>query len=192
MSSPNNYANGKPEHANGNHENANGKSEHANGNHDASDHDMDLWLEHLDETISEVFTQMLGVTCLPSASASQGEEQFKVVLHVTGEIERTFCLYFDKAAAKAAVFAFTQDDTADWEPQVEDAVGEIGNMVVGTLKRKLLTSTIPSQLSIPTVTREYREPAAEGADSSGREYQFLENTLEIRLNFGPAPVAQEK
>jgi CheY-specific phosphatase CheX len=169
--------------------------DHSPGNHDPNDLEMRRWLDHLDETISEVFVQMLGVTCLPSASATQGEEQFKVVLHVTGEIERTFCLYFDKAAAKAAVYAFTQDDTADWEPQVEDAVGEIGNMVVGTLKRKLLTSAIPSQLSIPTVTRECREAPAAAAThmgASGRGYEFLDNTLEIRLNFSPAPVAQEK
>lgn len=168
--------------------------DHVPGNQVAENHDMDRWLDHLDETISEVFVQMLGVTCLPSASAAQGDEQFKVVLHVTGEIERTFCLYFDKAAAKAAVYAFTQDETADWEPQVEDAVGEIGNMVVGTLKRKLLTSAIPSSLSIPTVTREYREaPPATLPGASGRDYEFLDNTLEIRLNFGPAAAAtQEK
>lgn len=154
---------------------------------------MDRWLDQLDATISEVFVQMLGVTCLPSSSATQGEEQFKVVLHVTGEIERTFCLYFDKAAAKAAVYAFTQDETADWEPQVEDAVGEIGNMVVGTLKRKLLTSTIPSSLSIPTVTREYRDPPpAVPPGASRRDYEFLDNTLEIRLNFGSGAATQEK
>jgi CheY-specific phosphatase CheX len=153
---------------------------------------MDQWLDHLDATISEVFTQMLGVTCLPSSSATQGEEQFKVVLHVTGEIERTFCLYFDQAAAKAAVYAFTQDDTADWEPQVEDAVGEIGNMVVGTLKRKLLTSSIPSSLSIPTVTREYREPPAAAVPGASRDYAFLDNTLEICLNFGSNTGANEK
>jgi CheY-specific phosphatase CheX len=163
------------------------------GTDDPGDHDMARWLDQLDATISEVFEQMLGVTCLPSATASQEEEQFKVVLHVTGEIERTFCLYFDKAAAKAAVYAFTQDDTADWEPQVEDAVGEIGNMVVGTLKRKLLTSAIPSSLSIPTVSREYREtPSPVRPGSSGREYEFLDNTLEIRLNFGPSAPAEKK
>lgn len=150
--------------------------------------EMDRWLEQLDATIGEVFRAMLGVTCLPSAHPSGGDEQFKVVLHVTGEIERTFCLYFDKAAAKAAVFAFTQEETEDWEPQVEDAVGEIGNMVVGTLKRKLITSAMPSALSAPTVTRERRKPPSPvppGALRSKREYEFLDNTLEIRLNFRP-------
>ena len=148
---------------------------------------MDHWLDQLDVTISEVFKEMLGVTCVPSALPSKGGEQFKVVLHVTGEIERTFCLYFDEAAAKAAVFAFTQDESADWEPHVEDAVGEIGNMVIGTLKRKLLNSAMPSSLSIPTVSREQRKvgsPVPPGA--SRRDYEFLDHTLEIRLDFRPS------
>ena len=154
---------------------------------DPATNDMARWLEHLDTTISEVFGQMLGVTCLPSASASPGEEQFKVVLHVTGEVHRTFCLYFDKAAAKAAVHAFTQEETADWEHQVEDAVGVIGNMVVGTLKRKLITSSIPSSLSTPIVSRERRAaPASLPPGATQRDYEFLDNTLEIRLDFGPA------
>lgn len=147
---------------------------------------MDLWLRQLDATIGEVFSKMFGVACLPSVSASHSEEQFKVVLQVTGEIERTFCLYFDKSAARAAVFAFTQEDTEDWERQVEDAVGEIGNMVVGTLKRRLIASAIPSSLSIPTVSRVQRKPpspSAPGALRSQREYEFLDNALEIRLTF---------
>jgi len=153
---------------------------------------MDLWLAELDATISEVFTEMLGVTCLPCACSSSKEgEQFKVVLHVIGEVERTFCLYFDKPAAKAAVFAFTQDETEDWEHQVEDAVGEIGNMVIGTLKRKLLNSAMPSSLSVPTVTREERKvnPGAP-AGVSRRDYEFLDNTLEICLNFRRAEAIQ--
>ena len=170
----------------------------SNGNHNGPKDDphaqeMTLWLEHLDTTISEVFGQMLGVTCLPSSSATAGEEQFKVVLQVTGEVHRTFCLYFDKAAAKAAVHAFTQEETADWEHQVEDAVGEIGNMVVGTLKRKLITSSIPSSLSTPTVSRVNRSvPSAVAPGASRRDYEFLDNTLEIRLNFSPAVSAVEK
>jgi chemotaxis protein CheX len=153
--------------------------------------DMDRWLDQLDATMCEVFKEMLGVTCLPSATRSKGGELFKVVLHVTGEVERTFCLYFDKPAAKAAVYAFTQDDTEDWEPQVEDAVGEIGNMVIGTLKRKLLNSAMPSSLSVPTVSREERKVnKTAAAVTSRRDYQFLDNTLEIRLNFRPAEVPQ--
>lgn len=154
--------------------------------------DMERWLEQLDVTISEVFTDMLGVTCLPSASKCKGGEQFKVVLHVTGEIERTFCLYFDRSAAKAAVIAFTQDETSDWEPQVEDAVGEIGNMVIGTLKRKLLNSAMPSSLSVPTVSREQRKGASTVVpDGSRRDYEFLDSTMEIRLSFRPATASQE-
>ena len=149
--------------------------------------DMDHWLDQLDITIREVFTEMLGVTCLPSASASKGGEQFKVLLHVTGEIERTFCLYFDEAAAKAAVFAFTQDEGGEWEPHVEDAVGEIGNMVIGTLKRKVLDSAMPSSLSVPTVSRETKKPAGPiPVGASQRDYEFLDHTLEIRLDFRPS------
>lgn len=152
---------------------------------------MDRWLDQLDATISEVFQNMLGVTCLPSANRSKGGELFKVVLHVTGDVERTFCLYFDKPAAKAAVFAFTQEDTEDWEPQVEDAVGEIGNMVIGTLKRKLLNSALPSSLSVPAVSREDRKVnPATPAVTSRRDYEFLDNTLEIRLDFRPAAAVQ--
>ena len=148
--------------------------------------DMDHWLDQLDITIREVFTEMLGVTCLPSASNSKGGEQFKVVLHVTGEVERTFCLYFDEAAAKAAVFAFTQDEAGDWEPHVEDAVGEIGNMVIGTLKRKVLDSGMPSSLSVPIVSREKRKPDLPlPAGASQRDYEFLDHTLEISLDFRP-------
>lgn len=154
--------------------------------------EMELWLDHLDTTISEVFEEMLGITCLPTATAIKGEEQFKVVLHVTGEVERTFCLYFDQGAAKAAVFAFTQDETVDWEPQVEDAVGEIGNMIIGTLKRKLLTSALPSSLSVPIVSREQRKVLADPlTGGSRRDYEFLDNTLEISLNFQPGVATQD-
>jgi CheY-specific phosphatase CheX len=88
------------------------------------------------------------------------------------------------ASAKAAVIAFAGDDSIEWEPLIDDAVVEIGNVVVVTLKRKLERGDVPVKLSVPAV---YREPHVTRLDAgpgvSIHHYRFLDNKLKIQPTF---------
>ena len=152
--------------------------------HEADTLDMNRWLDLLDTTVNEVFESMLGMPCLPADPDLGQHERLKVMLSLSGKVQRNFCLYFSPDSAKTAVIAFTGDEAIEWEPLVDDALGEIGNIVIGSLKTKLDIDLVPACLSTPAISREVkvrRRAAAPG--ESNRYYAYLEHKLEIQLSF---------
>jgi CheY-specific phosphatase CheX len=146
--------------------------------------ESDRWLDQLDDTVNEVFESMLGAPCLPTDPQAASKDRLKVVLRLSGQVERNFCLYFSLDFAKAAVIAFTGDEAIEWEPLVDDALGELGNIVVGRLKTKLDLDIVPVQMSSPSVSRDL--PVALLASAVGntdRDYAYLEHKLKIQLTF---------
>ena len=62
-----------------------------------------------------------------------------------------------------------------------DAAGEIGNMVVGSLRGKLGFALASSKMSVPEISITRPEPVAEKEPELTRTFRFEGNWLEVRL-----------
>ncbi len=116
--------------------------------------------EAVDQAIREVFRTMTGQT----VGLLTGEFNFEnnewndpalakltVVLGFTGNIQGSLCLSLSEQAAIQWSEAILLEDLSQVDQTVIDAVGELGNMVVGGAKRRLPGNNLT--MSLPTVLR---------------------------------------
>jgi len=141
-----------------------------------------LWMSHLDTAVNDVFLYMLGIPCHPAFDRSTSGVQLKVSIGVSGGLEARCTLYFSFPAGKAAALAFTGDESMDGDSIIDDAVGEIGNMIIGALKNKFDVAST-SYMTVPSVSREEFSLRFFDAqnDCSWRDYTFMGNAMQIRV-----------
>lgn len=113
-----------------------------------------------DESICEVFSLMTGVplTLETVQSGDDGivsclsqDRALIVLLAITGEIQGSLSLSLHTQAAIDWTHALIEHVADDIDQIVVDAVGELGNMFVGGVKRRL--SAYDLKMSLPTVIR---------------------------------------
>jgi CheY-specific phosphatase CheX len=116
--------------------------------------------ESVDRSIREVFSMMIGVELTQSRASSpgpiasvacSGEPAMTVLLGLTGEIQGSLSLSLTEKAAIEWTRALIDHETDEVDQTVIDAVGELGNMVVGGVKRRLAGNNLT--MSLPTVFR---------------------------------------
>lgn len=114
---------------------------------------MDNVIQYVSELSESVWGQTLGMTLIPSTSAvppggDGGTVQGHV--HISGEWQGTLVLQCSTALAReAAVRMFGEDCSGDTLQDMQDAVGELTNMIGGNIKA--LVSTDGCYLSLPMV-----------------------------------------
>lgn len=161
-----------------------------------------LCLGYLDATVQEVFDRMLGWTCTPAkpgdkaeaAGRQESRQRFQVTIQVFGNLEGSCSLFYSQPAAHAIASAFEDDDAEVTALAASDAVGEIGNMIVGSLRSKLGFSLAPSTMSVPTVCMVAdtgEEPPVEVTREMRRSYAFGLHGLQVRLALCRAAVPPE-
>ncbi len=109
----------------------------------------------VDESIREVFSMMLNRsiecgTVEESVAASQNSA-ITVLLGLTGEIQGSLSLTLTEKAAIDWTRELINEDITEMDENVSDAVGELGNLVVGGAKRRL--EDFGLSMSLPTVLR---------------------------------------
>jgi len=114
----------------------------------------------VDASICEVFSTMIGED-LKLASATyvepglrnseSNEPALTVLLGLTGGIQGTLSLSLSERAAIQWTHALIEHETNKVDQTVIDAVGELGNMVIGGVKRRLAGNSLT--MSLPTVIR---------------------------------------
>jgi chemotaxis protein CheX len=117
-----------------------------------ADHCTDTrWIEQLDGVVADVFNIMLQQSCEvvedPPAAAAEIDIAAKILL--SGTIDAQCLVEFPQATAKKLTDALlgSQDDWDD--ALIEDAIGELCNMIAGGWKSKLRTAASTSGLSVP-------------------------------------------
>ncbi len=148
----------------------------------AVNHNLVLWMSHLDTAVSDVFQHMLGIPCQPAIPSANVGDQLKVAIRLSGDFDAQCTLYFTVPGARAATVAFTGDDSIHTDLLIHDAVGEIGNMIIGSLKSKLMT-TLTSSMTVPAVSRESCSVSRLNTRSNRarRNYVFMGNAMQIQL-----------
>jgi chemotaxis protein CheX len=143
-------------------------------------------VNRLDTAVSEVFEMMLERSCDPmDGDVTIVDGRIVARIQFTGAVSGECILY--ASPATAAVTAEAMLGTASSEacdPMVDDAIGELCNMIAGGWKSKLEHPQAGCLISVPAVTREGLV-ALEGKFGTkfSRTYSFQGNVFGIVLAF---------
>ena len=144
-----------------------------------------VFQETITRAVQEVFKTMLGQSATHSPMTA---EETKVALdlvtpHVVstvgfiGSINGLIYLYMDvKFAAKCAgnLLGMNDQEIAEaGEEAVNDAIGELTNMTVGTFKNQLSDKGFPCKLTIPSIMRGSNFQIEPISSATRRTYRFL-------------------
>jgi chemotaxis protein CheX len=120
-------------------------------------HDRGRWTEQIDGTVAAVFEQMLGLSCAVAKQSGAGEPDISAKVLFSGAMQGCCVVEFPVAAARRLTDRFlgTAERTAElWDrAMVEDAVGELCNMIAGGWKSGLGSQNSGCELSLPIMRR---------------------------------------
>jgi chemotaxis protein CheX len=137
--------------------------------------------EELDSVVSRVFQVMLLRSCsVAEASPADAPNIFATVL-LSGAVEAQCIVEFPFAAAEKLTDAFLGAEDGDcWDDaMIEDAVGELCNMIAGGWKIKLGALDSACRLSTPILSRATtRWP--DTRDAMRRTYAFDDSVFHVR------------
>jgi chemotaxis protein CheX len=129
---------------------------------------------HLDAAVAEVFAMMLGVDCRRVAlDAPEEEEIVTAVVGFGGLLSGACILRSGSRAARALAGRMTGMEFGEIDATVQDAVGELCNMLAGSWKGKVPELAAKCGLSVPAVI-------------TGRDYNLHVQAPEFRLHHGYA------
>jgi chemotaxis protein CheX len=128
---------------------------------------------NLDAAVAEVFEMMLGVVCRREASAAPDHEDERVtaVVGFGGPLSGACILRSGGRAARELACRMTGMTFDEVDATVQDAVGEICNMLAGSWKGKVPELAAKCGLSVPAVI-------------TGRDYNLHVQAPEFRLHHG--------
>lgn len=117
--------------------------------------------EHIARAVADVFRTMLSKTAAlreaePEAALAPGQQVVGTV-GFTGELTGVVYLYFEQEFANQCtgrVLGMSEPELrAAGDEVVNDAVGELTNMVAGSFKNALCDAGFPCKLTIPSILR---------------------------------------
>jgi chemotaxis protein CheX len=160
------------------------------GNNAASN-DMRLtdtcnWEELLFQGTQEVFEMMIGIPLRRcDGGNTQGTGKLTAVIGLAGPITGVFAIRCDEKAAIGIACGMLGMDANEARNEMEDAVGELCNMVVGNFKCKLGRLGEESVLSIPTVIhgRDYQVRPMINGSSLECHMEAAEGVMHCRLDY---------
>lgn len=141
-------------------------------------------IARLDSAVSEVFEMMLDRSCGPVDAEIGIHERITARIQFSGAINGECLVYASQTVAQIAAEALLGTVSETCDPMVEDAVGELCNMIAGGWKSKLGSSEAVCLISVPAVTRDdtlgFRD---EFGTSYHRCYSFQGNVFGVALAF---------
>jgi chemotaxis protein CheX len=112
----------------------------------------------IQDAVSEVFTTMLSMNvelAKPEMAAMNGEAHIASAVGFIGRMTGVVYLYSSGSFARTMTGQLLglTDAEVDGDEMVNDAVGELANMVVGHVKSRLADRGMPCVLTIPSIVR---------------------------------------
>ncbi len=144
-------------------------------------------LTDADETLSAVFTEMLGfeiVTAVCCSSFSTPNDDVRTaIVGLSGIVRGTCTVRMTTRAAQAMASAMLGDEEAD-EEMLNDALGELCNMIAGGWKNRIPLLASECRLSPPTVISgsAYKVHVSQATEHQKRCYDFAGNQLHLSLS----------
>jgi chemotaxis protein CheX len=142
--------------------------------------DQDRWIAHMDDAVGEVFELMLGQRCAVVDHCAALEAGISAKIVFSGTLEGQCVVRVSTAGADRLADALL-GGAGDWdEEMIDDAVGELCNMIAGGWKSRLGAPASVCHLSVPSVARGPGSKRVE--DGAGRRfYVFDEAVVEVTL-----------
>ena len=108
--------------------------------------------EYLDRATDEVFSTMMGLSCVPDEQGGARErERISALIGLAGAMSGSMVLHIGHAAAMRMAEHLTGAAITELDEVVRDAIGEVCNMVAGTWKGFDPVLCAGCMLSTPTV-----------------------------------------
>jgi len=144
--------------------------------------------ERADETVAEVFNMMLGHQIGPvselDTTPCEANERTAIV-GFSGSMRGTCEIRMSTLAARAVASAMLGGTPVeDGDDSIDDAIGELCNMIAGGWKNRVPTLTSDCTLSPPTVISggDYKVHMRQPSMKMARVYRFDGNTLHLTLH----------
>ena len=144
--------------------------------------DQRIW--QIDEVVADVFRMMLRQSCEVVGDAAAPGIDISAMVLLSGPIEAQCLIEFPHPTAKKLANALLGCEDACEDAIIEDAVGELCNMIAGGWKSKLGATASASDLSAPAISRSRapdRIPLNECSLRMRRTYAFDNSPFTISL-----------
>jgi chemotaxis protein CheX len=153
--------------------------------------------ETVNRAVSDVFSTMLGCEAVPASTEDLGDVLRLEAAHVVGtvgfigEMKGLIYLYFKEDFAEQCacdMLGMTRAEMIEGgEEVVNDAIGEITNMTVGTFKNQLADRGSPCRLTIPSIMRGSHFQVEPIQEASRRVFRFTvhDHVLTVDLMMQP-------
>ncbi len=145
--------------------------------------------ERADEAVGEVFSMMLGfeakaVEGAPVAVVAGEVFGRTAIVGFSGAMRGSCEIRMDSLAAHAICSAMIGDVSVEEDESIDDAVGELCNMLAGGWKNRVPTLSSSCALSPPTVIsgRAYKVHMSSPSTKFSRSYRFDVHTLNLTLH----------
>jgi chemotaxis protein CheX len=148
-------------------------------------------IDSIDESIREVFEMMAGSVLVregepceigtENCHPSESPTEISVVMGLTGDLQGSMSLSMTNDAAIKWTESLIDHQATEIDQTVVDAVGELGNMVVGGAKRRLCDFAL--KMSLPSVIR----VGGDGISFTKRgkaiaiAYQYADSTITVLI-----------
>ncbi|MGH9344826.1 MAG: chemotaxis protein CheX [Terriglobia bacterium] len=142
---------------------------------------MNEWLERMESATQEVFESVLGVRMERRSPGSEnGASDLTAIISLAGSPSGVFKIGCSDASAAHLAMRMLGSDAPESEENAKDALGEVCNMIAGSIKSRLTRSEDLCKISVPMII-------------SGRNYHV--HTLvsgeryELQLDYEGQPVS---
>jgi chemotaxis protein CheX len=142
-------------------------------------------MTQLDLAVAEVFETMLERSCDPMEGEVDAVEARLVArIQFTGTVDGECLLYASQATASVTAEALLGTPAEPHDPMIDDAIGELCNMIAGGWKNKLSSEQSSCLISVPAVTRGGLEGyKTQFGTKFNRNYSFQGNVFGVILAF---------
>jgi chemotaxis protein CheX len=148
-----------------------------------TDNIQDL-ISRLDSVVFEVFEMMLDRNCAPLDTQVDIDERITTRIRLSGSITGECLVYASQTVAQIAAEVLLGNVSDPFDPMIDDAVGELCNMIAGGWKNKLDPSSEVCLISVPAITRDpVLNVASNPSITYNRCYAFQGNVFGVSLAF---------
>jgi chemotaxis protein CheX len=149
-------------------------------------------IDDLDElvgsAVTALFGTMLGMQMLPvpvQAGFGNNEAHVAGVVGFIGKLSGVVYVYTTQSFARriTATFLGLKDSELEGGEMVNDAMGELANMLVGQMKSRLTDRGIPCVLTIPSVVRGSHFSVEAISSTEGHVFSFEAQGNRIFIHF---------
>jgi chemotaxis protein CheX len=140
-------------------------------------------LTHLDNTVEEVFSMMMGISCAASDVPLDQTSEITAIVGLAGSLSGAYVVNFTDEAALRITGALMGMPATEIDDMVKDSVGELCNMLAGGWKGRFPELASRCLLSVPMVAigKDCMVHMKEPLIRIERSYLFESHTMTVSI-----------